>query len=53
MKRMKKLISCVWREDDDDKEFMVGLFTQTLAQGVLNEDSLRKEHKTGNLSVSP
>tara|TARA_B110000444_G_C18837452_1_gene596857 strand:- start:445 stop:1386 length:942 start_codon:yes stop_codon:yes gene_type:complete len=27
----------VWREDDDDKEFMEGLFAQTLAQGDLNE----------------
>jgi len=27
----------VWRKDDDDKEFMEGLFAQTLAQGDLNE----------------
>lgn len=27
----------VWRNDDDDKEFMDGLFTQTLAQGETNE----------------
>ena len=27
----------VWRNDDDDKEFMNGLFTQTLAQGETNE----------------
>ncbi len=27
----------VWRNDDDDKEFMEGLFTQTLAQGETNE----------------
>jgi N utilization substance protein B len=27
----------VWREDDDDKEFMEGLFAQTLAQGETNE----------------
>jgi N utilization substance protein B len=27
----------IWRNDDDDKEFMDGLFTQTLAQGETNE----------------
>lgn len=27
----------IWRNDDDDKEFMEGLFTQTLAQGETNE----------------
>lgn len=27
----------VWRNDNDDKEFMNGLFTQTLAQGETNE----------------
>jgi N utilization substance protein B len=32
----------VWRNDDDDKEFMVGLFTQTLAQGVLNEELIKQ-----------
>ena len=32
----------VWRNDDDDKEFMVGLFTQTLAQGVLNEELIKE-----------
>ncbi|MDA0568901.1 MAG: transcription antitermination protein NusB [Bacteroidetes bacterium] len=32
----------VWRNDDDDKEFMVGLFTQTLAQGVLNEKLIKE-----------
>ncbi len=32
----------VWRNDDDDKEFMVGLFTQTLAQGVLNEELINE-----------
>ena len=32
----------VWRKDDDDKEFMVGLFTQTLAQGVLNEELIKE-----------
>jgi N utilization substance protein B len=28
----------LWREDDDDKDFMEGLFTQTLAQGKVNEE---------------
>ena len=32
----------VWRNDDDDKAFMVGLFTQTLAQGVLNEALIKE-----------
>ena len=32
----------VWRKDDDDKEFMVGLFTQTLAQGELNEELIKE-----------
>lgn len=32
----------VWREDDDDKDFMEGLFTQTLAQGTINEDLIKK-----------
>ena len=32
----------VWRDDDDDKDFMEGLFTKTLAQGDENE-SLIKE----------
>jgi len=32
----------IWRNDDDDKEFMVGLFTQTLAQGVLNEKLIKE-----------
>ena len=32
----------VWRNDDDDKEFMVGLFSQTLAQGVLNEELIKE-----------
>jgi len=27
----------IWRNDDDDKEFMEALFTQTLAQGEINE----------------
>lgn len=32
----------VWRNDDDDKAFMVELFTQTLAQGVLNEALIKE-----------
>ena len=32
----------IWRNDDDDKAFMVGLFTQTLAQGVLNEALIKE-----------
>ena len=32
----------VWRNDDDDKAFMIGLFTQTLAQGVLNEALIKE-----------
>ena len=32
----------VWREDDDDKDFMEGLFTQTLAQGTINEDLIKE-----------
>lgn len=32
----------VWRDDDDDKKFLEGLFTKTLAQGETNE-SLIKE----------
>lgn len=32
----------VWRNDDDDKDFMDSLFTQTLAQGVLNEELIKE-----------
>ena len=32
----------VWREDDDDKEFMEGLFAQTLAQGEINEGLIKE-----------
>ena len=32
----------VWRDDDDDKEFMEGLYTQTLAQGVDNEALIKE-----------
>jgi N utilization substance protein B len=32
----------VWRNDDDDKDFMEGLFTQTLAQGELNETLIKE-----------
>ncbi len=32
----------VWRNDDDDKDFMDNLFTQTLAQGVLNEELIKE-----------
>ena len=32
----------VWRNDDDDKDFMDSLFTQTLAQGILNEELIKE-----------
>mgnify|MGYP006129427687 FL=1 len=32
----------VWRNDDDDKDFMDSLFTQTLAQGELNEELIKE-----------
>jgi len=32
----------VWRDDDDDKDFMEGLFSQTLAQGVENEELIKE-----------
>jgi N utilization substance protein B len=32
----------LWREDDDDKDFMEGLFTQTLAQGKVNEELIKE-----------
>ena len=32
----------VWRDDDDDKDFMDGLYTQTLAQGVDNEALIKE-----------
>ena len=42
----------VWRDDDDDKDFMEGLFTKTLAQGDENESLIKEEPKTGNLNAS-
>ncbi|MBM56142.1 MAG: transcription antitermination factor NusB [Euryarchaeota archaeon] len=32
----------VWREDDDDKDFMEGLFAQSLAQGTDNEALIKE-----------
>jgi N utilization substance protein B len=32
----------LWRNDDDDKDFMEGLFTQTLAQGKDNEGLIKE-----------
>ncbi len=32
----------VWRDDDDDKKFLEGLFTKTLVQGEINENLIKE-----------
>ena len=39
----------VWRDDQDDKAFMDGLFTQTLAQGEENEKLIKEGAKNWEL----
>lgn len=39
----------VWRDDEDDKAFMDGLFTQTLAQGEENEKLIKEGAKNWEL----
>ena len=39
----------VWRDDEDDKAFMDGLFTQTLAQGKENEKLIKEGAKNWEL----
>ena len=43
----------LWRDDDDDKAFMEGLFTKTLAMGETSEAMIQEGRKTGSLSASP
>ena len=39
----------LWRDDDDDKDFMNGLFTKTLAQGDENENLIKEGAKNWEL----